>query len=294
LRIRLVIPAALLVAAAYVKGRQDALVVARPPSPPACELSEDVRRRAEAEAADILDLTGERVVERAEAEVAAAAPPASPPPALAPPEPDPWAVPEFPFTAHRPAAGHRRAAVAPVAPAAAEERAPAPDRGGPAEQAPPPPEAAGTDLAFIAEWVTVPSAASPAPAPAPTPDEPAVLSEWATHVATARARRGAEAPAAAPLDARIEASGRFSLGGWAAQAGHMAFCGITFRDRLDRVVEAADIRLVPDALANVADGGLLVLGDPGFAPDRDGFTLVVAAAGPGSFAATGRFELLAR
>ena len=51
------------------------------------------------------------------------------------------------------------------------------------------------------------------------------------------------------------------------------------------------ITLITDAANNVADGGLIVLGDAGFAPDAEGFTLLLAAAGPGTFAAAGRYEL---
>ena len=39
--------------------------------------------------------------------------------------------------------------------------------------------------------------------------------------------------------------------------------------------------------------GLVVLCDAGFAPDAEGFTLLVAASGPGPFAASGRYELIA-
>jgi hypothetical protein len=98
---------------------------------------------------------------------------------------------------------------------------------------------------------------------------------------------------AATEPAAVVREGRFSLGGWATQSGHMALCGITFRDRHDRAPAPEQIRLVPDGLANVAEGGVVVLGDRGFAPDAEGFTLLVSAAGPGAFAATGRYEVLA-
>ena len=42
------------------------------------------------------------------------------------------------------------------------------------------------------------------------------------------------------------------------------------------------MRLVPDVLQNVTASGLVVLGDAGFAPDAEGFTLLVAAAAPGA------------
>jgi hypothetical protein len=91
----------------------------------------------------------------------------------------------------------------------------------------------------------------------------------------------------------VEASGRFAIGGWAARAGHMALCGVTFPARLAEAVEAGRVRLVPDVLQNVGADGLVVPDDAGFDPDSEGFTLLVAAAGPGPFAASGRYELIA-
>lgn len=91
----------------------------------------------------------------------------------------------------------------------------------------------------------------------------------------------------------VDESGRFSLGGWATQAGHMALCGVTFRDRRDRPLDPASIRLIVDAGTNVAEGGTVVLSDTGFAPDAEGFTILLAAAGPGTFAVAGRYEILA-
>ena len=96
-----------------------------------------------------------------------------------------------------------------------------------------------------------------------------------------------------PTEVRLDETGRFSLGGWAAQSGHMVLTGITFHDRRDRPVGPAAIRLLADAVTNVGEGGLVVLGDPGFAPDREGFTILLAAEGSGSFAAAGRYEVVA-
>ena len=64
--------------------------------------------------------------------------------------------------------------------------------------------------------------------------DPVALSEWFATPA------GAAAP--------VEASGRFALGGWAAQAGHMTLCGVTFPAPLADAVEAGRVRLVPDVL----------------------------------------------
>jgi hypothetical protein len=106
----------------------------------------------------------------------------------------------------------------------------------------------------------------------------------------------AEAPVAAPAAPEppvltLDAAGRFSLEGWAALAGQMTVRGVSFPERLGREPAADEIRLIVDARANVADGGLVVLGDAGFAPDGEGFTLLLAAAAPGGFAASGRYEL---
>lgn len=103
----------------------------------------------------------------------------------------------------------------------------------------------------------------------------------------------AEPAPAAGSQIVIDESGRFSLGGWAAQPGHMVLTGVTFRDRRDRPVDPSAIRLRTDALSNVGEGGLVVLTDSGFAPDREGFTILLAAEGPGSFAAAGVYEVAA-
>ena len=60
----------------------------------------------------------------------------------------------------------------------------------------------------------------------------------------------------------------------------MAVCGVTFPSPLAGPIEAGRVRLVPDVLQNVTASGLVVLGDAGFAPDAEGFTLLVAARGP--------------
>ncbi len=90
-----------------------------------------------------------------------------------------------------------------------------------------------------------------------------------------------------PLD-----EGRFALGGWAASAGHSMVSAVTFRRRLPTDVGTDQIVLEIDASENVLDGGLVVLSDPGFAPDRDGFTLLLEAAESGSFSAAGSYRVL--
>jgi hypothetical protein len=101
----------------------------------------------------------------------------------------------------------------------------------------------------------------------------------------------AEAPVEEPPVVELDAAGRFSLEGWAVMAGQMTVRGVSFPERLRRPVRAEDVRLIVDARTNVADGGLVVLGDGGFAPDGEGFTLLLAAAAPGGFAASGRYEV---
>jgi hypothetical protein len=90
-----------------------------------------------------------------------------------------------------------------------------------------------------------------------------------------------------PLD-----EGRFALGGWAASSGHSMVSAVTFRKRLPEDVPPERIVLDIDAADNVPEGGLIVLADPGFAPDRDGFTLLLAAAEPGPFSAAGSYRVL--
>ena len=259
LRSRLVIPAALLIGAAYLKGRWDA-----------CPAS---------------------------GAVAADAAPGTRPPA----------VPET-------AATLAPAAPAPMAPVAPAPAAPACAPARPVAEA-------GLDLAGLAEWsaqpATAPGRARPVLAPgdreldrlaewmgapaarlvgaaavaSPDPDpELALLDEWAASLAA-----GAAAPLAKQefsVAPAVRETGRFSLGGWASAAGHLAVCGVTFRERLGEPVDAGAVRLVLEAGDNVAYGGLVVLADPGFAPDEEGFTLMLAAAAPGVFAAAGRYEVL--
>jgi hypothetical protein len=184
------------------------------------------------------------------------------------------------------------------------------------------------DAAALAEWATDPVWGQTRRTRTRDAFEAAAVSEWITHVAptalpewegvpeepaapapaagseTPEPAAEAVPPAAEPVpdpqpqaetlaEVQIDESGRFSLGGWAAQPGSITLCGVTFRDRRDAPVDPSAIRLIPDAVSNVGDGGLVVLADPGFAPDQDGFTLLLAADGPGSFAASGRYEVLA-
>lgn len=141
-----------------------------------------------------------------------------------------------------------------------------------------------------------------APEPATVPAEGQVEVEVAP--AAADAEPEGDAPAAAgftgdaswdDLDSRRETvldSGPFAFGGWAPQSGSTSLMGVTFARRLEAAPAAARIRLEIRRTQNVPDGGLAVLSDAGFAPDHEGFTLMLAAESAGSFLASGRWELL--
>ena len=88
--------------------------------------------------------------------------------------------------------------------------------------------------------------------------------------------------------------GRFALQGWAAAPGHAVVSGITFRHRLSRDVSVEEIELEIEATANVPERGLMILRDGGFAPSREGFALMLAAAGPGAFSAAGVYRIAPR
>jgi len=269
LRSRLVIPAALLVAAAYVKGRQDALLFAPAPPAPAPDPTPEAIRRAEAEAADA------REIGLAEAEVAATIAPPEPvaPRAAITPEPAPEPPP----------------APAPVASDQVDLSAMAEWFVAPSPVREAPPRRADDEPAVLSEWSAVP--ATPVRSPAAPPEDPALLNEWLSQPAGGPAEPVAPPVPAAP-DLQIDESGRFSLGGWAAQPGHMTFCGISFRRQHDAPVDPSRIRLVIEGAHNVAGEGLVVLSDAGFAPDGEGFTILLAAGGPGAFAVSGRYVVL--
>ena len=266
MRSRFVIPAAILVAAAYVKGRQDAQVVAPGPVSVPGPSDESILR-AQAEAADAweigLDGAAEAVAPRlAQAETAAAV-------AFAPVEEAPTEVAFAPDLDEQEPDFEDEPFAVEDEPVLVEDEPVAID------EAPAPPPVWIPD--FDAVPASAPTVFSPRE-PAWEPD-PVTLAEW-TGVPAGPAPQ-------------VEVSGRFALGGSAVQAGHMALCGVTFPARLAGEVAAGRVRLVPDALQNVSAGGLLVLADGGFAPDAEGFTILVAADGPGPFAASGRYELIA-
>lgn len=96
-----------------------------------------------------------------------------------------------------------------------------------------------------------------------------------------------------PDDGPVLDEGSFSLGGWAAAPGHTVVSAVTYRQRLPFEVAPDHILLSIEHSENVPDDGLVVLADPGFAPDREGFTLVLAAADPGPFSVSGTYRAIA-
>lgn len=107
-----------------------------------------------------------------------------------------------------------------------------------------------------------------------------------------RSGEGDETAPSPDDDPAIVDSGVFSIGGWAAAPGHSVVSAVTYRTRLDSSVSADRIQLNIEMQENVPDGGLIILTDPGFEPDREGFTILLAAADPGPFSASGSYEVV--
>lgn len=127
---------------------------------------------------------------------------------------------------------------------------------------------------------------------------PASQDWWpASEIDTAHAQTAAAVCDVAAIPETVEGApietGRFAMRGWAAAAGHAVVCGVTFRRRLARDVGADEIEIQVDATDNVPGGGLLILRDGGFAPSREGFALMLAAAGAGPFSAAGSYRVFA-
>gem|GEM_PF-5612914 len=112
--------------------------------------------------------------------------------------------------------------------------------------------------------------------------------------AAAEAVSGGAAHAPVPAGAgHVLAAGVFTVSGFAVNAGDLAFGRATFPERLAVAPAAGDVSLHLEAVENVPDGGLVVMAESGFAPCREGVTLVAAAAGPGRFLVRGRYEVRA-
>jgi hypothetical protein len=111
-----------------------------------------------------------------------------------------------------------------------------------------------------------------------------------------------EAPVAAGPPAETS-SGRWALGGFAAQPGQHALGGVQFRQELPEAPAgwalAPALDAGPGTLVLVLDGAIncdgedvAVVTDPGFAPTAQGFTVRVAAKASGPFAASGTFHVI--
>jgi hypothetical protein len=168
----------------------------------------------------------------------------------------------------------------------ADEGAP-PAEPGPEELVVPEPDApAAADAEPEVLWIALEP--DPVPAPAQPVEVDAAWAAWAPDPAP-------PVPAADPgpvpggVAEVVRAEGRFWIGGMAVATGHPAVAGVSFRAPLDPPPGPGQVRIEVDSSQNVPDHGLILLRDEGFAPDREGFTLMLAAAGPGPFSAAGRF-----
>lgn len=128
---------------------------------------------------------------------------------------------------------------------------------------------------------------------------PAVLPEWMTGVAPveptatgpAHDLRGVLTADGASVHL---AEGTFLISGLAVNGGDLAFGRVTFPHRLAHAPDLAQVVLVVDETENLPTGGVAVMADGGFAPCKEGMTLVVAAREPGRFVARGRYRVESR
>ena len=142
---------------------------------------------------------------------------------------------------------------------------------------------------------------APAPSPAPAAVEMAttVVAEVAQpepapeSLDISDVDRAPQTPTQTSSDGtRVLDEGRFAIGGWAAAPGHSVVSAVTYRRQLATAAPAEQVMLTVESAENVPPDGLIVLVDPGFAPDREGFTLLLAAADPGPFSAAGTYRIL--
>jgi hypothetical protein len=83
--------------------------------------------------------------------------------------------------------------------------------------------------------------------------------------------------------------GRFTVEGFANRAGDLVFTGVTFPDLLSAVPPPGAIVLTMDEASNVIAGAVVVADLGGFTADRQGFTLITTAHGPGMVRAHGHY-----
>lgn len=274
MRLRLVIPAAIAAAATYTAlVRDDALVATSRSAPTADPQILPVRRSAPVSVPQIV-----------------------PPRTVEPARPAPIETPE-------PAAEHRANALDAPAPPSPYADMAEPVPANPATPSmfdllagsPPREDAPPEALAGVADDAVVDDAPVPVDVDAPVPVVASDPTPWAPvdgetipgdPTSEPDAARPGE-PWQPPLD-----EGRFALGGWAAAPGHSMVSAVTFRRRLGSDVATRQIVLEVDVSENVPGGGVMVLSNPGFAPDRDGFTLLLEAAEAGPFSAAGSYRVL--
>ena len=167
----------------------------------------------------------------------------------------------------------------------------------------------------VARWAALPTAGRTAADP---------MASWSRlQPGTRIVREHVPAPVAAAPPAQVEAipappaaawwdvpvpdtdprRGRFALGGYAVEAGHVVVSGVSFRPGLEEgpvhwVVGPVVGAVAPGTLVLEVDGALnclphdlAVLTDAGFEPTPEGFSLQLRAAAPGPFAASGTYTI---
>jgi len=167
----------------------------------------------------------------------------------------------------------------------------------------------------VARWAALPTAGRTAADP---------MASWSRlQPGTRIVREHVPAPVAAAPPAQVEAipappaaawwdvpvpdtdprRGRFALGGYAVEAGHVVVSGVSFRPGLEGgpvhwVVGPVVGAVAPGTLVLEVDGALnclphdlAVLTDAGFEPTPEGFSLQLRAAAPGPFAASGTYTI---
>ena len=123
--------------------------------------------------------------------------------------------------------------------------------------------------------------ASDAEVTAAVPDTAAAPTNWGVLETAASA-------AAAPVGVQT-IYGRFTVEGEARRPGDLVFAGVTFPDPVSAVPVSGAIELSIEHATNVAPDGVVVADMGGFTPDRQGFTLITTAIGPGPVRVDGQY-----